>query len=418
MSTTRVVLSQKDFDKYKILIKQGDTGIDAMYRDLEMKGYKSAAWSYDEYKKLTHYGAATAVFFENQMGKPLNREAAEKLYKAGATYTLNMLENKVNSGKGGEDLTYDESRNIRRKSYIDAGFIGATWLFESAFIVKAGVHGEKAANHWYEENRDAGGNRVVDDAKIEEIKKVVMSTYDDGQVVFKDNLMVVTSSGFSMSLDTFLGVHLDVQARSDVLEKMFDFIKEVAGEKYPYHPDNVHEIKAKVHEAIARHQSWHAAYGNQAYDHILKNELKKAQDYAEHQNKYGVDNVEAAQEWLNHYGSDFDRELTQFENNIAVKVASFAIPGAGAIKVNRAAIPHVRAFMQQLMNFKREVKDIGNIKESFKKLKDIVHGSEGVAVLGATGATMSLYDLASKIINENHYLVDLLVEPIKSKIPG
>ena len=72
----REPVTDADITRYREMIKKGDSGIAAMYDELEQKGYASASWLKDEYSKNTVYGTNTNLFFKNQTGQNITPELA------------------------------------------------------------------------------------------------------------------------------------------------------------------------------------------------------------------------------------------------------------------------------------------------------------------------------------------------------
>lgn len=98
-NTQREPITNADIARYSEMIKKGDSGIAAVYDELEQKGYASASWLKDEYSKNTVYGTNTNLFFKNQTGQNITPELASQLNQNQARAVLEAFDKKVSKSE-------------------------------------------------------------------------------------------------------------------------------------------------------------------------------------------------------------------------------------------------------------------------------------------------------------------------------
>ena len=105
----REPVTDADISRYRETIKKGDSGIAAVYDELEQKGYASASQLKDEYSKNTVYGTNTNLFFKNQTGQNITPQLASELNRNQADAVLTAFRKKA----------YDNESTIDNLDYVE-----------------------------------------------------------------------------------------------------------------------------------------------------------------------------------------------------------------------------------------------------------------------------------------------------------
>lgn len=326
-NTQREPITNADIARYSEMIKKGDSGIAAVYDELEQKGYASASWLKDEYSKNTVYGTNTNLFFKNQTGQNITPELASQLNQNQARAVLEAFDKKVSkSGKAVDDLNYAEMSGAHQEAYKQSGFKGVEWIFDRPIQTKMKLEGADKGEAWYTELRDVshGYEKVTPLASNEEIRRMRDATTP----VYAKNIMISPGaidtsskigSDFAKNM-TRESWNIDIR-KIDSLGRMYDGMNELVGTDFSFDTKTVNELAEHYREARKYDANpFTGGIGNNELARALTEQAiaaqkKEAAIRDEHRKRYGDDVIDDIQKWKKNYGSSTER-VWNYVNNL------------------------------------------------------------------------------------------------------
>ena len=316
-TNSRDPITQADIERYRnMLNKGGQDGIRQFYRDLESKGYHSAGWSLNQYDNKTSYGSDNSLYFKNQTGKDLDNKIASELNRLSANKTLDILRKKVNKGHGQttEDLSYKDHKEVQDYAHNESGFRSVKGIFDDPVSMYARLHGDKAAEEWYEKLRD--GKSEDNRQLMNIVKKGQELTTSE---LARKNMPISPEAGAQMVMDAMRNAQ-----HSNALNDIDEYMRHIV----PNPGARSTEETISIEEAVRRGQNlWPLGnkVSNGATSRIteimIAAQYGMSQKYDEAVNKYGQATVDAVQHYMITRGDGFSRIMNYIGNQTITKTA-------------------------------------------------------------------------------------------------
>ena len=401
----REPVTDADIARYREMVKKGDSGIAAVYDELEQKGYASASWLKDEYSKNTVYGTNTNLFFKNQTGQNITPELASKLNRNQANAVLNAFQNKAyGSGSTIDDLDYAEMSGAHQEAYKQSGFKGVEWIFDRPIQTKMKLEGADKGEAWYTELRDVshGYEKVTPLASNEEIRRMRDATTP----VYAKNIMISPEaidafskigSDFAKNM-TRESWNIDIR-KIDSLGRMYDEMNELVGTDFPFDTKTVNELAEHYREARKYDANpFTGEIGNNEFTRALTEQAiaaqkKEAAIRDEHRKRYGDDVIDDIQKWKKNYGSSTERVWNYVNNLKTTKAITF-------VALTYMGVTQIRGMLQVAQTLKGMP-----LKEWPKAL---TWDNIRKAALDPAITAQTTYNVGKAIKNEDIYINDMV----------
>ena len=404
-NTQREPITNADIARYSEMIKKGDSGIAAVYDELEQKGYASASWLKDEYSKNTVYGTNTNLFFKNQTGQNITPELASQLNQNQARAVLEAFDKKVSkSGKAVDDLNYAEMSGAHQEAYKQSGFKGVEWIFDRPIQTKMKLEGADKGEAWYTELRDVshGYEKVTPLASNEEIRRMRDATTP----VYAKNIMISPGaidtsskigSDFAKNM-TRESWNIDIR-KIDSLGRMYDGMNELVGTDFSFDTKTVNELAEHYREARKYDANpFTGGIGNNELARALTEQAiaaqkKEAAIRDEHRKRYGDDVIDDIQKWKKNYGSSTERVWNYVNNLKTTKAITF-------VALTYMGVTQIRGMLQVAQTLKGMP-----LKEWPKAL---TWDNIRKAALDPAITAQTTYNVGKAIKNEDIYINDMV----------
>ena len=314
-TNSRDPITQADIERYSNMLDKGEDGIRRFYRDLESKGYHSAGWSLNQYDIRTSYGSDNSLNFKNQTGKDLDNKIASQLNRLSADKTLDILRKKVNKGHGQttEDLSYKDHKEVQDYAHNESGFRGVKGIFDDPVSIYARLHGDKAAEEWYEKLRD--GKSEDNRQLMNIVKKGQELTTSE---LARKNMPISPEAGAQMVMDAMRNAQ-----HSNALNDIDEYMRHII----PNPGARSTKETISIEEAVRRGQNlWPLGnkVSNGATSRITEINIAAqygmSQKYDEAVNKYGQATVDEVQHYMRTRGDGFLRTMNYIGNQTITKI--------------------------------------------------------------------------------------------------
>ena len=314
-TNSRDPITQADIERYSNMLDKGEDGIRRFYRDLESKGYHSAGWSLNQYDIRTSYGSDNSLNFKNQTGKDLDNKIASQLNRLSADKTLDILRKKVNKGHGQttEDLSYKDHKEVQDYAHNKSGFQGVKGIFDDPVSIYARLHGDKAAEEWYEKLRD--GKSEDNRQLMNIVKKGQELTTSE---LARKNMPISPEAGAQMVMDAMRNAQ-----HSNALNDIDEYMRHII----PNPGARSTKETISIEEAVRRGQNlWPLGnkVSNGATSRITEINIAAqygmSQKYDEAVNKYGQATVDEVQHYMRTRGDGFLRTMNYIGNQTITKI--------------------------------------------------------------------------------------------------
>ena len=144
-NTVKTAVTITDTNYYRKLLAKGN--FDAIYQDLQKKGFDSAYWAINEFNKGTVYGASNAIYWRSQTGRELDNKTAQILYATKAKFIVEALENRIEThGSVTTDLNYEEYTGANHKANKAHGFNEIKTIHDIPYEINAALYGKSHAD--------------------------------------------------------------------------------------------------------------------------------------------------------------------------------------------------------------------------------------------------------------------------------
>lgn len=249
-------ITHADLVRFETMLTQGRKGVDQFYRELDSRGFASAAWSLHEYRRDTDYGAASAIFFNKQNKIELDQKKVDKLYIDTARATVKFFSEKIkNNSFVNKDLTYRDSKEIRDAVFTANNYKGTKWLFDAAMQVEIARLGEEAAEKQYQQWID--NSRIDRAAIVEKSEKQIISTNKIYRSVYVNNGYTADQKNIDLGwtperLKNLMLSQENKLIQKNILDNIFKIAKDAAVSSnnqniFPFRPNKVEEVYAIIY---------------------------------------------------------------------------------------------------------------------------------------------------------------------------
>ena len=408
-TNSRDPITQADIKRYRNMLDKGEDGIRQFYRDLESKGYHSAGWSLNQYDNKTSYGSDNSLYFKNQTGKDLDNKIASELNRLSADKTLDILERKVKNrhGQTTEDLSYKDHKEVQDYAHNKSGFQGVKGIFDDPVSIYARLHGDKAAEEWYEKLRD--GKSEDNRQLMNIVKKGQELTTSE---LARKNMPISPEAGAQMAMDAMRNAQ-----HSNALNDIDEYMRHII----PNPGARSTEETISIEEAVRRGQNlWPLGnkVSNGATSRIteimIAAQYGMSQKYDQAVNKYGKATVDEVQHYMKTRGDSFLRIINYIGNQTVTKVATTGVLYYLGLKQMRTAIGLYGEYLGTRLAAKSAT---GAYKKYLESKLAALRAAAIAAGIGATNTMTTAGTVAYNQGNGKSILGDLINQAIGEFLP-
>ena len=315
-TNSRDPITQADIERYSNMLDKGEDGIWRFYRDLESKGYHSAGWSLNQYDNKTSYGSDNSLNFKNQTGKDLDNKIASELNRLSADKTLDILRKKVNKGHGQttEDLSYKDHKEVQDYAHNESGFRGVKGIFDDPVSIYARLHGDKAAEEWYEKLRD--GKSEDNRQLMNIVKKGQELTTSE---LARKNMPISPEAGAQMVMDAMRNAQ-----HSNALNDIDEYMRHIVpnpGARSTEETQSLEDAIGKVQKLFPLGNDLSRGYSSRMIGYALEYQYGLSKAYDDAVDKYGKPMVTEVQHYMSMRGDSFSRIMNYIGNQTITKIA-------------------------------------------------------------------------------------------------